>query len=1096
MNIQRFLKMLLLAVLLLLLGLGGCSEQSVSDRDRSLYWQIVKLKKQGRIAEAIPLAEQHLASKEQALGTDHLGLIKSLAVLAELYYHSGDSEAAEELYLRVLNIREDKLGPQHVDVAQSLSNLVMFYASGEKHVRAEALHQRALELKANLQGRQAPDDGFMLHDLAQIYSTLGHSAQAENLHLRALDVRQATLDPHHPAVADSLHELALFYSSLEDPARAQGLFEKALVIKEAALGADHPDLPELLNNLAMNYEKRGDYQKAKQLLTRALRILEQSVGPDHPEVAIVLQHLAGVYERSGDYARVEPLLKRSLAIRENAFGPDHPDVALSLNDLAGHYSFLAEYKRAERLYQRSLAILERSNPDHPMIKLIHVNLASVYRAQGRRVEAEILLKKSLALWEKQFGPEHPGVAPALNNLAALYTASGEIQKAEPLYARVLDILERSLGSDHPEVAVPLNNLAILYYFRGEYRTAEPYYRQALAINEKFYGPDHPLVIATLNNLAAVNAGMQDFEKAHSLHIQAARKEDRLIDHLFGFTTEDQKIRFLTNQNLNLHSHLSLVCQHLISREDARKDAFNYWLRRKGLVLEAQTSFQKALVNTDNPRQSEIYSELCQVRDSLVELAFSGPKLESSDAYRKRIFQLEQKKDDLEAALSRLDQTYSQNLKKVNIDLETVFRNLPKDSILLEFAKIRMFNYFSRDPSDSWFPAHYFVFLLSGGQTKNVKLIDLGQSSAIDKLITAFKRALSHPDDRQGLNADALSRQLYALLFDPIREKMGQPETVFISPDGNLNLIPFETLKGPDGRYLIEDYTFNYLNTGRDLLNFGNPARKASQCVIIGNPDYGLMQQSKMPSLTQPDGQSQQGPGPQTSPSQPDSFFGALPGVKKEVFAIWQILGKEEAVLYTGKQATEEILIQSVGPRILHIATHGFFLSDLQFQFLINDAYPFYGSNVAFDRSKEIVEFNPLLRSGIILAGANHSIKKGSSHGIVTAEEILGMNLRGTEMVVLSACDTGLGDIQAGEGVFGLRRAFSQVGAKSVVMSMWSVPDRETKELMIQFYQNLESGKNRCQALRQAALQQMQIVNQRYETTNPFYWGAFVFLGEP
>jgi CHAT domain-containing protein len=232
------------------------------------------------------------------------------------------------------------------------------------------------------------------------------------------------------------------------------------------------------------------------------------------------------------------------------------------------------------------------------------------------------------------------------------------------------------------------------------------------------------------------------------------------------------------------------------------------------------------------------------------------------------------------------------------------------------------------------------------------------------------------------------------------------------------------------------------------------------------------------------------------------LFKRLPGTREEVDAIKSMLGEKGADRYTGKEALEEVLRQKGTPRILHLATHGFFMSDQDLSALMQQGIGRGIDQVGVPAhiGKRVKIENPLLRSGIALAGANRAIRSGEveeSDGIVTAEKILGLRLRGTEMVVLSACDTGLGEVKSGEGVYGLRRAFTQAGAKSLVMSMWSVPDKETKELMVEFYRNLLSGKmNRCQALRQAALKQMQLVKERYGHTNPFYWGAFVFLGEP
>jgi CHAT domain-containing protein len=338
----------------------------------------------------------------------------------------------------------------------------------------------------------------------------------------------------------------------------------------------------------------------------------------------------------------------------------------------------------------------------------------------------------------------------------------------------------------------------------------------------------------------------------------------------------------------------------------------------------------------------------------------------------------------------------------------------------------------------------------------------------------------------------------------LKKELGDVKQIFISPDGNLNLIPFEVLQAPDGRYLIEDYSFNYLAAGRDLIGFGAIKARGEKALIIGDPDFDLDAAEKAATLrklalgTVKDQQSAR-----CSTDMRGLHFQRLPGTRKEAEAIWGLIGKDKCELFLDQKALEEVLEQKRTPRILHLATHGFFLSDMDFAGLVDDtmARGVMGiKELSRPIGKKFRIENPLLRSGIALAGANSALMTGDfdkTGGIVTAEKILGLKLRGTDLVVLSACDTGLGEVQSGEGVFGLRRAFTQAGTKSLVMSMWSVPDKETQELMVAFYKNIiKGGMDRCQALRQAALKEMQVVKKRYGSANPAYWGGFIFMGQP
>jgi len=404
----------------------------------------------------------------------------------------------------------------------------------------------------------------------------------------------------------------------------------------------------------------------------------------------------------------------------------------------------------------------------------------------------------------------------------------------------------------------------------------------------------------------------------------------------------------------------------------------------------------------------------------------------------------------------------------------------------------------------WLPDRYLAFILHAGKGDRVEMIDLGPADRIDKAVAVFKKKMADIEDVQSKKAIKASMRLCGLVFEPLKKGLGKAKELFISPDGNLNLIPFEVLQqAPEGHFLIEDYTFNYLAAGRDIIGFGQIKDKGTKALIIGDPDFNMGEEQKSSTLrrlaltrTKDDKITKR------SSDMRGLSFKRLPATKEEVEKIGALFGKRKADVYTGREALEEVLWRTGPPTILHLATHGFFLNDLDLSALVDEKVR--GISVVSPATKQtgrkVKIENPLLRSGIALAGANNALRFGGterSDGIVTAEKILSLKLRGTDMVVLSACDTGLGEVKAGEGVYGLRRAFTQAGTRSLVMSMWQVPDQETKELMVEFYKNIRSGKmNRCQSLRQAALKQLKTVKARYGNANPLFWGAFVFMGEP
>jgi CHAT domain-containing protein len=874
-------------------------------------------------------------------------------------------------------------------------------------------------------------------------------------------------------------------------------YAEALVTAgEKAFGKNHPNVAILMNNLAERYSGLGDYARAEPLYKKSLAIVEKTYGPNHPHVARGLNNLAGLYDSLGDYARAEPLYKRSLAIKEKAFGAKHPSIAISLNNLAGLYTNLGDYPRAEALYKKSLGIMEDvSGPNHPDVGKILNSLAMLYWSIGDYTRSMQLLKRSLAIKEKTLGPEHPNVAKSLTNLAALYTTLDDYAGAVPLYTRSLAIMEKAVGPMHPEVAKVLDNLAGLYFSFGDLARAKPLLERSLAIKEKMLGSEHPDVALSLHNLGIFYASSDDFENSYRMFKRAQEIDNNLIDQVMGFTSEEQKVKFLSTKKGCLSLYLSLIDQHLLQKTSARKDALNAWLRRKGVILEVQRRFQDALFYTDDPEVMETFKDLSRVRARLSKLAFAGPGREGMRAWRNRMADLAEQKARLQSRLSELSKAFALKQKIAKADCEKVAAALPPNTVLIEFAKVEILNFKTK-----WVSAHYLVFLVHAGKGNSVDLIDLGDAYRVDKAVAEFKKEIGTKLKTNGEIAIELSREIYELVFEPIKSELGNVKEIFISPDGNLNLIPFEVLQGPDGRFLIEDYTFNYLSAGRDVLAFGEIKDQGSKVLLIGDPDFDLGAKEKESILIKLALEEDKEERIKRSRDMRRLHFNRLPGTREEVKSIKKILGEEEVELYTGKEAVEEVLRQKVAPRILHLATHGFFLSDLELSYPLEEIM-FRGISIPLTASgKRVPVKNPLLRSGIALAGANAALKSGGaekSDGIVTAEKILGMRLRGTDMVVLSACETGLGEVKTGEGVFGLRRAFAQAGTKSMVMSMWSVPDRETQELMIQFYRNVQSGKmSRSQALRDAALKEMKIVKKRYGHASPLFWGGFVFMGEP
>jgi tetratricopeptide (TPR) repeat protein/CHAT domain-containing protein len=1056
---------------------------------------------------------------------------KNLYTLAGLYYEIGDYGKAQHLYKRVISITEDSFGPEHPDIATCLTKLVDLYMQIADYSKAEPLLKRAISIQKKAFGPEHLETSESLNYLALLYKYMGNYTRAEPLYQQALSIGEKVLGPQHPDIATYLNNLAALYDEIGNYGKAESLFQRSLSIKKKAFGPEHPETATGMNNLAALYVKIADFDKAEFLYQRALSIREKAFGPEHIEIASSLNHLAVMYVLRDDNSKAEPMFKRALSIREKNFGPEHPVIASSLNNLAVLYHKMDNCGKALSLYKRALSINEKAlGPEHPYTAESFNNLAELYKDIGDYAKAEPMFKRALSIREKILGPEHPNVAGNLNTLAALYWEISDYAKAEPLYQRALSIREKAFGPEHPDIASCLNNLAVLNEDKGDYAKAETLYKRALSIIEQAFGPEHIDTAACLNNLAGLYENMGDylkseslykrslsihkktlgsghqytaasltnlailntklgnFKKAYALSINAQKASAKLIDQVIGFSSEDQKLQFLVRYKKNFEIACSLVAFHMQNNPDAPREILDNWLGLKGIILEAQKRYQDALVYSDNPEVALIFNELSRVRGLISKFYFSRLPNGNLEEHRKRLTELEIQKQGLEDKLIKLSNAFERQIQINRATTRTVSSALPQETAMLEIAKINRFNFDAKENETSWMPAHYLVFVIHPNQ--KVKLIDLGPAVPIDKIIQTFKSKNRHR---------GAGRELYDLVFAKIRPELGNLKEIFISPDGNLSLIPFEILQDPNGRYLIEDFTFNYLSAGRDIVGFGGHNENSRKPLLIGAPNFDLgIDSSTVQAQTSGLLSGLTGSGKRSADIQ-GMHFDPLPGSLIEVKSISKTIGADKCMVRTGDNATEQVLFQAESPRILHIATHGFFLSDQDLPTLKDDRGIVSQIQNPAPAGKHLKIENPLIRSGLALSGANHALSSqnvATSQGLLTAEKVLGLKLKGTDLVVLSACNTGMGVIQNGQGIYGLQRAFFQAGAKSLIISMWPVPDKETKELMIQLYKNIQAGMNRCQALHQAALRQKDIVEKRYKHSNPLYWGAFLFLGEP
>jgi CHAT domain-containing protein/Tfp pilus assembly protein PilF len=862
-------------------------------------------------------------------------------------------------------------------------------------------------------------------------------------------------------------------------AQAVPLAHRLLSIRERILEPSHPDLVGTIGNLAVLLEESGDLTGAEPLHRRALAIREKSLGPEHPDVALSLNNLGKFLQTKGDSIGAEPLYKRALSILEKARGPEHPDVAMCLSRLGGLYKGRGDFRTAEAMIRRTLSILEKARgPEHPDVASALNNLALLRSQAGDFSGAEQLLRRALSIREKALGADHPEVASILNNLGKALRYKEDYRGADSLYRRALAMLEKTQGPNHPDVAATLLNLANLLKIMGDYRGAEAMMRRVLVIREKTYGPNHASVAAILKSLADLLAVKGDYEGALPLRDRALDIGDRQAMRILQVGSERQKQAFFFTLDTSTFGAISMHAKWQPESEPALALALRTIVRRKGLAVEAGGAEQRALGQHADPADRKQLAALASKRAELAHQALGGEESgESSEQHRAELKQLELEVEGLEQEMGAHYAALGVDIKPV--EMEQVQKAIPEGAVLVEFAEYMPFNPAGKS-WDFWDRERYVAYVLPAHGRPTYA--DLGWARDIDWAVADYRKALAQiePDYAKA------ARKLDALVMEPVRARLGGAADIYLAPDGALNLVPFAALIDEQGHFLVERYRFNLLTAGRDLLRFNRRQAYRSAPLVVGGPAFGEQGNGE---------EGSDGARGSRSAGLRDVYFEPLAGALRESEEVGRLLS--DAVVLTDGKATEGALKQVRAPRILHIATHGFFLDKHG-----NAGSSGRGIKVVKGRVDQpskppnrkdaplTVPEDPMLRAGLALAGANR-LESGDDDGILTALEASTLDLWGTQLVVLSACETGVGAIANGDGVYGLRRALVISGSETQVMSLWKIDDESTRKLMLDYYRRVLGGQGRIDAFRRAQLGML----GNPATRHPYYWAGFVAAGD-
>lgn len=1096
------------------------------DRLRSMY---TGLRSKGHHEQSIHIAYLALSIVVRLHGQYHPDTGRCLNELAMAYAAVGNYDRAEPLLEDALQLVMLFDGASSEAYATVLDNLAQAKSAKDQLRDAEKLHRLALESFTRAVGRDHPSYATCLGNLAMVCRKLGKYAEAERLYIEAVDVRRRAFgvdDVRHIGMLDGLIDLYLDMSRL---GAAETRVKEVVEIVGRAAGKRSVAYGSRLKQLAGLYHRTGRHSDSAALLQEALTIDTDTFGQDHPTSLDTLARKALSHKLAGELGEAFRGYQYVMAHQSGDAGGAGPELAITKYNLALLHLDVGLPFDARRLLDEAIEILRSTNGENSVeYAMMLLGMAGVESFEGRHGDAESTLRRALGVVERSAGRDNEYYARCCEALAQCCIAQRRYDEADGLLGTSLRLMEQTVGEDTPAIGITVGLRGAVQMAKGRWASAEKLLRRAVDLLGRAAGAERTAgYIEILRNLGSVLVAVGREPEAIAVLFRAEQYRDRLIQ-------EESTVAGVSPERVNQPVELlNLLGQTRFQSPELVSQLLEVVWRRKGIVAEAEfvrrrdeiysrrddhgdwqdkfAAISRSIENGEIPQAAELDGLLDALGRSLRYQMYPGlatahremnahimegwPEqgelsredwLERVGEYVGRAGSLMGKRDNLESQLRfvLLDGWLGEVLHRVS--LQAVLSRLPERSALVEFLCVPALHASAilEQGESRWGPDRYCTFVVTPDSAGNVRLMDLGNAQGIDENIALLRGKITPEGRARDLLADEaasagqeyieVAADLGRALVDPLQPALVGRSRLFIAPDAQLYTLPFEILPLEQGRVLIDDYEITYVTAGRDLIPVQHTSHEpANPAVVIADPDYDLTATTMV----------EQAPGEGEDEDRLRAaglHFTRLPGTHVEGRHIAELLGVEA---WLGADAVEGRLKQQRSPVILHIASHGYFLKDQPEKASAGDgrrafnAYPF-----------------PLLNSGLALAGANTWLRRGrlpesAEDGLLTAADLATMDLSGTELVVLSACDTGLGQVAVGQGVYGLRCSVGIAGARTLVMSLWNVPDAETQELMEDFYRRLKRGEPRSIAFRGAQLA------LRARRPDPYYWGAFICQGD-
>lgn len=948
---------------------------------------------------------------------------------------AGDLDCAARTFRQIVEICRVSYGHEHMRVAFALNSLGLERHKAGAHEEAKAHYAEALRLLGHPQ--KPPDEVETIHmNLAALF-------------MKICDVRA-------PASGGDLEH---WQSMPQGYARAVRF---RLPVGTEDAGPVGSASQWLLARTAV-YESAADPVRVRFLYEAVLELTRIAYGDVSGALLQPLAEFARFCTRQADFVRAVSLIEETTRIAHVVLAPDSLALVEVCRDKARLLAEVGDLPGSERAIRRAIEIARTATYSHAL-QLLDDDLATILLKQGKRAEARDVLNRVVARAEElELDVEE------MQRLATFLMEAGDLARAEALFRRALARQQEEIGRWDPRHALTLSNLGTLLSSTGRFDEAERAIRSALEIRRAEFGSTHVSVGGTASRLALTLAELGRGGEAWAFVREALAIGDRLIADMSSVSSHRHLCELLKEERKSLDLALSIASGLLSEDTAVAHEAYDVILRRKSLSAESLSGRRLPILRGRYPGLQERLLELDQLKRAAVSSIIGSSPVADLD-------QVTELRDRIEAELATSIPELHLGRLFSTATLEAVANALPEGSVLLEYVRFTPAAFVGRGGEDRDARSRYLLFALHSGEPASLRLLDLGEAVAIDATATRFVESVGRgatrfldigtapPDVTGGRDAGTKLRDR---AWDPVVPHLRGKTRIFIAPDATLALVPFDLLPTAEGGALLDVYTIGFVGAGREVLRFRErPDVRRTDPVVLAGPDFESATSAHA---------EQEAPAVDSVRGSLESLrtrglrFPSLPGARAEGEALVQLL--DRATLFTGADAAAWRVRDLTSPVVLHLATHGFYVP----------------------RDEAPDDF--VVTSGVVFAGVNRWLARdcpvgsGGETGILTSEDVSTLRLLETELVVLSSCRSGVGDLVHGEGVFGLRRAFAAAGARAIVVSLWKVPDEETKELMLEFYRHLRDGCAKPDAMRNAKL------TLRTRNPDPFYWGGFICDGD-